>query len=164
MNANPKIKVKPTLFTTIIEIINYFLLILFWVITSLVYKHLPNKIPTHYNGFGEVDAYGDKTTIFLLPLIATVLFLIVSISAKNPHTFKYSITITEQNAEGQYKNAMRFMQLIKLFMLLVFIFIDYKTIQIAFNESENLGVWFLPALIFIVLTIICYSIIQSKKK
>ena len=56
------------------------------------------------------------------------------------------------------------MQLIKLFMLLVFIFIDYKTIQIAFNESENLGVWFLPALIFIVLIIICYSIIQSKKK
>ena len=164
MNANPKIKVKPTLFTTIIEIINYFSLILFWVITSLVYKHLPNKIPTHYNGFGEVDAYGDKTTIFLLPLIATVLFLIVSISAKNPHTFKYSITITEQNAEAQYKNAMRFMQLIKLFMLLVFIFIDYKTIQIAFNESENLGVWFLPTLIFIVLTIICYSIIQSKKK
>lgn len=164
MIANPKIKVKPTLFTTIIEIINYFLLILFWVIASLVYKHLPNKIPTHYNSFGEVDAYGDQTTIFLLPLIATVLFLIVSISAKNPHTFKYSITITEQNAEAQYKNAMRFMQLIKLFMLLVFIFIDYKTIQIAFNESENLGVWFLPALIFIVLTIICYSIIQSKKK
>lgn len=82
MIANPKIKVKPTLFTTIIEIINYFLLILFWVITSLVYKHLPNKIPTHYNGFGEVDAYGDHTTIFLLPLIATVLFLIVSISTK----------------------------------------------------------------------------------
>lgn len=164
MNENPKIKVKPTLFTTIIEIINYFLLILFWVITSLVYKHLPNEIPTHYNSFGEVDVYGEKTTIFLLPLIATVLFLIVSISAKNPHTFNYSITITEQNAETQYKNAMRFMQLIKLFMLIVFIFIDYKTIQIALNKSENLGVWFLPALIFMVLIIICYSIIQSKKK
>lgn len=114
MNNNPKIKVKPTQFTKILEIVNYLLITVFWVITVLAYKHLPNEIPTHYNGLGEVDAYGDKITIFFLPLIATVLFVIVNITAKNPHTFNYSVVITSENVEIQYKNAMRFMQLINL--------------------------------------------------
>ena len=64
MNKNPKTKVKPTQFTQTLEIINYFLIVIFWVITALAYKYLPEEIPTHYNGLGEADAYGDKITIF----------------------------------------------------------------------------------------------------
>lgn len=164
MNNNPKIKVKPTQFTKILEIVNYFLIVMFWVITSLAFKHLPNEIPTHYNGLGEVDAYGDKSTIFFLPLIATVLFVIVSITAKKPHTFNYSVVITSENVEAQYKNAMRLMQSVNLFMLLIFIFIDYKTIQIALNKSDSLGIWFLPLIGIVGISIIIYSVIQSKKK
>lgn len=164
MNKNPKIKVKPTQLTKSLEIVNYFLIVSFWIITVLAYKHLPDEIPTHYNGLGEVDAYGDKITIFFLPLIATVLFVIVNITAKNPHTFNFSVVITSENVEIQYKNAMRFMQLINLFMLLIFIFIDYKTIQIALTQSGDLGVWFLPLIGIVGISIIIYSIKQSKKE
>lgn len=142
MNTNPKIKVKPTPFTKQLEIANYFLISVFWIVTSLAYKHLPDEIPTHYNGLGEVDAYGHKITIFLLPIIASILFIVLTITAKKPHTFNYSETITTENVDAHYKNAMRFMQTLNLFVLLIFIFIDYKTIQIAFNKSESLGVWF----------------------
>ena len=164
MNNNPKIKVKPTQFTQTLEIINYFLIVLFWVITALAYKYLPDEIPTHYNGLGEVDAYGDKSSIFILPLIATVLFVILTVTAKKPHTFNYSEVITSENVEAQYKNAMRLMQSVNLFMLLIFIFIDYKTIQIALNKADSLGVWFLPIIGIIGFVIIAYSIIQSQKK
>jgi len=164
MNNNPKIKVKPTQFTKILEITNYFLIVIFWNFTSIAYKYLPEEIPTHYNGLGEVDAYGDKSSIFILPLIATVLFVIVSITAKKPHTFNYAVVITSENVEAQYKNAMRLMQSVNLFMLLIFIFIDYKTIQIALNKADSLGVWFLPIIGIIGLVIIAYSIIQSQKK
>lgn len=163
MNKNPKIKVKPTKLTKQLEIINYVLIVAFWIITLLAYKHLPDEIPTHYNGLGEVDAYGDKITIFFLPLIATVLFVIVSITAKKPHLFNYSETITSENAEAQYKNAMRFMQFINLFMLLIFIFIDYKTIQIALNKSGNLGIWFLPLTGIVAVLIIGFNFLKSKK-
>jgi len=163
MNTNPKIKVKPTPFTKQLEIANYFLISVFWIVTSLAYKHLPDEIPTHYNGLGEVDAYGHKITIFLLPIIASILFIVLTITAKKPHTFNYSETITTENVDAHYKNAMRFMQTLNLFVLLIFIFIDYKTIQIAFNKSESLGVWFLPISGIIAVLIISYSVIQSQK-
>jgi len=163
MNKNPKTKVKPTQFTQTLEIINYFLIVIFWVITALAYKYLPEEIPTHYNGLGEADAYGDKITIFFLPLIATVLFVILTITAKKPHTFNYSVVITSENVGAQYKNAMRFMQSLNLFVLLIFIFIDYKTIQIALNKADSIGVWFLPITGIIGITIIAYSVIESKK-
>jgi len=164
MTKNPKIKVKPTPFTKTLEFVNYFLIIAFWIITCLAYKHLPDEIPTHYNGFGEADAYGDKITILFLPLIATVLFTIVSITAKKPHLFNYSETITLENAETQYRNAMRFMNSLNTLMLLIFIYIDYKTIQIALNQSGSLGVWFLPLAGIVGISIITYSVIQSQKK
>lgn len=164
MNKNPKIKVKPTQLTKSIEIVNYFLIVSFWIITILAYKHLPDEIPTHYNGLGEVDAYGDKSTIFFLPLMATVLFVIVNITAKKPHTFNYAVVITSENVKAQYKNEMRLMQSVNLFMLLIFIFIDYKTIQIALNQSGGLGVWFLPLTGIVGILIIIYSIKQSKKE
>lgn len=164
MNTNPKIKVKPTPFTKQLEIVNYFLISIFWMINSLAYKHLPDEIPTHYNGLGEVDAYGHKITIFLLPIIATILFIVLTITAKKPHTFNYSVEINSENIETQYKNAMRFMQTLNLFVLLIFIFIDYQTIQIAFNKSDSLGIWFFPISGIIALIIISYSVIQSQKK
>ncbi|RRJ91162.1 DUF1648 domain-containing protein [Paenimyroides tangerinum] len=164
MNKNPKIKVKPSQFTKTLEIVNYFLIIVFWIITSLAYKHLPEEIPTHYNGLGEVDAYGDKITIFFLPLIASILFVTLTITANKPYWFNYSETITAENVETQYKNAMRFMQSLNLFVLLIFIFIDYKTIQIALNKSGSLGVWFLPLTGIVGISIIIYSVKQSKKE
>lgn len=49
-------------------------------------------------------------------------------------------------------------------MLLIFIFIDYKTILIALNQSDGLGVWFLTLIGIVGISIISYSVIQSQKK
>lgn len=164
MNKNPKIKVKPSQFTKTLEFVNYILIILFWFFAGFAYNFLPEEIPTHYNGLGEVDAYGDKITILFLPLLASILFVILTITAKKPHFFNYSVTITAENVEVQYKNAMRLMHLINLFVLAIFIFIDYKTILIALNKSDSLGIWFLPLTGIVGISIIIYSVKQSKKE
>ena len=39
------------------------------IATILVYPDLPNRIPMHWNFQGEVDRYGGKSEIFLLPAI-----------------------------------------------------------------------------------------------
>jgi len=49
-------------------------------------------------------------------------------------------------------------------MLLIFIYIDFKTILIALNQSGSLGVWFLPLAGIVGISIITYSVIQSQKK
>jgi uncharacterized membrane protein len=42
-----------------------------------LYPSLPYRIPTHFNASGEADAWGHKSSIFLLPLIMGVTSIIV---------------------------------------------------------------------------------------
>lgn len=42
-----------------------------------LYPSLPYRIPTHFNASGEVDAWGDKSTVFLLPGIMGVVSVFV---------------------------------------------------------------------------------------
>jgi uncharacterized membrane protein len=38
-----------------------------WAVTAALYPGLPEKIPTHWNIHGKVDAHGSKATLFLMP-------------------------------------------------------------------------------------------------
>ncbi|GAA5335110.1 MULTISPECIES: DUF1648 domain-containing protein [Thermus] len=44
-----------------------------WGITLYAYALLPERIPAHFNAQGEVDRYGSRLEIFLLPLVLTFL-------------------------------------------------------------------------------------------
>lgn len=163
MNKHPKLKINLTRNELFTEFATFLLLIFFWIISISSLDYLPDEIPTHYNGLGEVDAYGDKETILILPLIATLLFIMMSIFSKFPHTFNYSVEITKENAEKQYKNAINLIRLLKITVLLIFIFINYKTIQIALEKNKNLGIWFLPVAILFFIILVGYNLYKTYK-
>lgn len=53
------------------------LAICLFVIPLLYYKNLPQEIPVHYNFYGFPDAYGNKSTMFLLASIGFVIYLVL---------------------------------------------------------------------------------------
>jgi uncharacterized membrane protein len=75
MEERPKIKLELTTADKIFESVGWFLIIAFWGFTITNYSNLPNTIPTHYNGAGQADGFGAKATILTLPLVATILFI-----------------------------------------------------------------------------------------
>lgn len=45
-----------------------------WIAAAALYPSLPERIPTHWNIHGQIDAYGDKTwATFLSPALMTVM-------------------------------------------------------------------------------------------
>jgi uncharacterized membrane protein len=42
------------------------------IIALYNFSSLPNKIPIHFNYWGEPDVWGSKETIFMMPLIAVL--------------------------------------------------------------------------------------------
>lgn len=54
------------------------LLVAHFLITFISYKQLPSQIPTHFNLSGEVNAWGDKSGIWYLPVISLILFILLS--------------------------------------------------------------------------------------
>lgn len=163
MSKHPKIKIKLSKNDWVVEIISYLLLIAFWIFIVFSFQHLPDEVPTHYNALGEADAFGDKETILILPIIATFLFFLLSILSRSPETFNYAVEITEENAEKQYRNAVRLMRTLKTLIVLIFFFIAYQTIQIALKKAFDLGVWFLPATFIGLGLVLGYSIYKSKQ-
>jgi len=66
---------------------NIILVILFILIpfgyAYYLYPSLPQTIPTHFNASGEADAWGDKSTIYLLPTIMGITSIFVFLVLSN---------------------------------------------------------------------------------
>ena len=128
-----------------IQTATWVFLILYWILVLYHYPNLPEQIPTHFNIMGEADALGSKSNIFLLPAIATAIVLGMG-SAKRS---KVDEGAGQQTA---YTNAMRMAIILHCTLVFLFAGISYQSIQIAFNKSSSLGMFFLPmslAIIFI---------------
>jgi uncharacterized membrane protein len=155
--TRPRIKIELTATDKAVELFGWFALLAIWVLTITSYSNLPDTIPTHYNFGGKADGFGGKINILILPLIASFLFVVVTIANRFPHIFNYPTKITEENAFRQYTNMTKMNRYAKLILVLIFGLVEYKTVK----SINGLGVWFLPltmSLIFIPLT---YFIIKS---
>jgi len=163
MVERPKLKLELTTLDKTLEILGWTSILAIWVLAIINYTDLPGTIPIHYNGAGQADGFGGKATILTLPLIATVLFIGLTILNKFPHVLNYPTNITQDNALRQYTNATRLFRYLKLIIVIIFGLIALKTIQNAYGQTDGLGAWFLPltlGLIFIPLT---YYIIKTLK-
>lgn len=94
-----------------------------FIYLAYVWNQLPEKIPMHWNMQGEVDRYGDKAELliipFLLPLLVYLIFLVVpKIDPKN-----------KLNKMGNKLQVIKF--LMTTFMSILALFIIYT----AKNES-----------------------------
>ncbi len=163
MVERPKIKLNLTNTDKVIEFIGWIILIGTWVLATLSFSDLPESIPTHFNGAGEADGFGEKTNIFVLPIIGTILFIGMTMLNKNPHIFNYPKTITNENALNQYSNATRMIRVLKLTIVFVFGLILFMTLQFTNGNADGLGTWFLPLTISLFIIPTLYFLFKSMK-
>ena len=95
MEVRPKIKLVLTPADKTFEIIGWLFIVAFSVLIVSSYSSLPETIPIHYNGAGKANGFGGKAFILLLPFVATLLFIGLTVLNKFPHVFNYSVVITQ---------------------------------------------------------------------
>jgi len=160
----PKNKVQLTNTDKLVEILGWLLIGAIWVLTITHYSNLPDTIPTHFNGAGEADGFGRKASIIGLPVIATLLFIGLTLLNRFPHVFNYPTVITQDNALRQYTLATRMLRYLKLVLILVFGGIEFMTIQNATGKAAGLGAWFLPLTLVLIFIPLIYFLINSFKQ
>ncbi len=146
----PKIKLIPTTADMLVELLGWIVLLTIWGWTFTYYSSLPDTIPTHFNAAGEVDGFGSKASIIGLPVIASLLFIGLTVLNRYPHIFNYPTAITQDNALRQYTLATRMLRYLKLVLALVFGGIELMTIQHATGKAAGLGAWFLTLTLILV--------------
>lgn len=160
----PKITLIPSTTDKIVEALGWIILLALWGWTFNHYSALPDTIPTHFNASGEADSFGSKASIIGLPVIASVLFIGLTVLNRYPHSFNYPTAITQDNALRQYTLATRMLRYLKLVLVLIFGGIEFMTIQNATGKAAGLGVWFLPLTLIMVFLPLIYFVIHSLKK
>jgi uncharacterized membrane protein len=58
---------------------------------------MPAQIPTHFNAVGNADGWGSPATLLMLPVVAAVIYLTITLISLFPRTFNYPVAVTEEN-------------------------------------------------------------------
>jgi uncharacterized membrane protein len=157
----PKLKIQLSPMDQVLELLGWGVLLALWVWTGTSYSSLPDSIPTHFNAAGEADGFGRKASIFGLPVIASLLYIGLTLLNRVPHIFNFPTPVTQDNALRQYTNATRMIRYLKLILVVVFGGISFQTIQQANGETDGLGVWFLPVTLGLIFLPLIYFMIKS---
>jgi uncharacterized membrane protein len=120
MEPRPKIKITPSPLDNKLELTSKIILVIIWTFALYTFWISPAIIPSHFNASGQVDDYGNKLTILILPTLGTLFYFGLTTLNKYPHTFNYMTKITANNAEKQYAIATRFLRFLKLAILVIF--------------------------------------------
>jgi uncharacterized membrane protein len=162
-NERPKIKVPLEPIDIIVEMITLSVLALMIIYIFIVYNDLPHTIPTHFNGEGEANGFGNKSMMWLLPGIGAILYIAFSILNRFPHIHNYNINITEENALKNYRFSSRILRFTLLFIMLLFVFIEYDIVSYVNGQGNIFGNWFVTVVIILSLILPIFLIIYKKK-
>ena len=68
-----------------------------------VWHTLPEKVPTHYNFAGEIDGYGGRGSLLLMPVIGLATDLTVAVCGRFPKSWSTGVRVTVLNRVRVYR-------------------------------------------------------------
>jgi len=150
MHKRPIIHLEPSESDRKIDMaITIVTMLLIAIPTYYIYQ-LPDIIPSHFDMKGEVDGYGTKYYIWIMPIMGVIFYFGFKYLLKKPHIYNYPSPVTEENAEKLYRGGTSLMRYVLLFSQLTFLVITIAMIYSAFYPDENfLGPWFTIGIILL---------------
>ena len=114
------------------------LMVLPFIYLAYIWNTLPETVPTHWNASGEIDGYGSKNTLLIIPFMLPVLvYIIMTIAPKIDPKNKIAIM-------GKKYEQLKFF--LVLFMSVLALFIIYSSKTQSFS-SPNI-IYILLGLLF----------------
>jgi uncharacterized membrane protein len=133
-------------------------------LATFYYGQLPEQIPTHFGPSGQPDAFGSKNSLWMLPIIGTAIFALMTFLNRRPDWFNYPAKITAENAERQYTMGVRLIRFLKATVMLLFAYLVWGTINIANGGAEKLSSWILILPLLTVGSVLFFFYSSASKK
>ena len=141
----------------VLEFVALTALLMLWAITAyaLLGPHpLQGRIPTHFDIAGNPNAWGAPYTLWLLPIVGTVLYGLMTLVSRYPGGFNYPVHVTPSNRDGLQWVALRMIAWLKAEVLWLFVWIQMSTINAAKENRDTL-----PQLTIIIALVIVFGTI-----
>lgn len=131
-----KYKIPKTRFLVWMERISAVLLAFMIGYTIFAWLKLPEQIPTHWGLTGKIDGWGSRDSIWFSTIMATGLYILLTVIFHHPSIWNTGTTVTEENKEWVYQKLAHMLVILRLIIQLVFFCILYQTVR-----AKNLGLW-----------------------
>ena len=113
------------------------------------WPYLPESVPTHFDGSGVPDAWGDKDALVVLPVVGLLMYAGLGIAGLFVRHGKFTAT-SPGGRERQLALTHELLSLTKAELLLLFAWLEWKSIQVAQQQAEGLGRAALPVILVVV--------------
>ncbi|MDR1331382.1 MAG: hypothetical protein LBK07_04685 [Tannerella sp.] len=129
-----------SIYSRIIEILSF--LVMLWSLAPLLLCGKiaeENPVPIHYNIKGQIDRWGNRSHITTFSLLSLAFYVFLSILQKYPMALNYPVKITPVNAESVYRLGVTLVRHLKLFLVLMFGYLNNVTFAIAIGKSNGIS-------------------------
>lgn len=130
-------KVRNNKFDYIMEAVCLILLIGLTLYLSINWGNIPNKIPAHYDLAGNIDRWGKKAEILIVPIMSWFLYLMITALEQVPMIWNTGVQVTEENKRRVYRVLKYMIKSMKLLMVAAFSYLTFNSIS-----GKPLSGWF----------------------
>jgi hypothetical protein len=136
---NPRIR---TFYDWVLEILSMvFLIASFYPLFHI--GKLNDVIPVHFNIYGEADGWGNRNTLCVIPLIAVIMYILLSGVEKYYKKFNYPVNPVkfknEKITNTLYRMGIRLIRHLKLFAIMFFCYLSNVMFEVAVNKDDRLN-------------------------
>lgn len=115
---------------------------------------LAGPIPTHFNLAGRPNAWGSTRMLWLLPAIASVLYLLMTWVARHPAAFNFPVRVTPFNRGRLEAIAVSMTVWLKAELIGFFAFIQWTLLRAAHSPGRGIPAVYMPwFLVLVFLTV-----------
>lgn len=111
-------------------ILNLLCLILLIGITlwlTIFWDRIPDQVPMHYDFAGNINRWGKKSEMLLLPVMAWLLYLLLTVIERFPKIWNTGVTVTEENRERVYTSLLHLISTMKFIIVCIFTWLIVQT-------------------------------------
>ena len=108
---------------TITNIIAFSILALFIVYLIMEWNNIPNVVATHFGISGKADAFGDKGSLIVIPVIAVIVCIVLAIVECFPQVWNLPVKVTEENSERLISDGLIMIGVLKILIASLFTYI-----------------------------------------
>lgn len=112
------------------------------VFLAVCWRYIPEEVPMHFNAAGEIDRWGSKAELLVLPVISWLMYGLLTVVEQFPGAWNTGVKVTEENRERVYALLSHMLSTLKLLTIAMFTWI---TVWCAL--ARPLPVWFLPVVL-----------------
>lgn len=132
-----KIEIKKSKADIIMEFLCLLMLIGIALYLLICWHRIPDKIPMHYDWDGNIDRWGGKMELLILPVMTWLMYLFLTVIEHFPKVWNTGVHVTEENQLRVYRTLKYLLKTMKIIVVFDFSFMTFFSLM-----QKNLPGWF----------------------